>query len=305
MAGYVQAAPVQAQTGEAQIIGLTPAAAKQLMASRIERSGTEITGITLAVPVSPVLWLRTKLPASTLQAFKQKVAALPQAERATFSNLWLESVEGALYGEYLRVRSANPRQAFFKYPLPPLEVQAAGTTTETGRQSAVPKRTTALPDTLSRAKTPRTGTEIQPEERTQAAELNLPPLPKGVTGKGTKEDPYTIDISMKSGIPGPGATQLVMPLFFDIGLENSILCKYTLSAVQLKAIESQPVTGSLVKQLRGLTEVALKRSCTERGVPYEDDVLFKAEDALRRLGRNLVSFIAQIKEPELQNYFNK
>lgn len=304
MAGYVQAAQVQAQTGQAQIVGLTPAAAKQLMANRIERSGTEITGITIVVPVGQVIWLSAKLPASTLQAFKQKLAALPQAERAAFSNLWLERVEEALYGEYMRVRSANSQQMFFSYPLPPLEVRAAGAATGTGGQfmPGIPKKTAAAPDTVPKAKTPRAETGTQTGFQT---EEQLPPLPKGVTGKGTPKDPYVIDLSVKSRISGPGATQLVMPVFLDIGLGDSVWCKYRLSAVQLKALASQPMTGPLVQQLRDLTDAALENFCAKRREPYEGDVSFKAEDVLRRLGRNLVSFIEQIKQPELQKYFGK
>ncbi|MDD5339889.1 MAG: hypothetical protein PHV13_01425 [Candidatus ainarchaeum sp.] len=282
-----QAMPVQEQIGNAQALTLTREAASKLMASRIERSGTELTGVTVVLSLGEGKYLKAKLPGETVDALRQKLLAVPPAGRPGFMTAWMGRVQDAMYDAYTRATTADPATTLFSYTIPQFEAQAQPAAQQTPFRATVPVIQAAPQDTTTKA----------------PVKVELPPLPKGVKGKGTTKTPYLIDLTGKAPKEGPNVS-MVIPIPYEIvGLDENVQFKYTLMASQLKEMFKNRAS-DVVVELRSLTSQAIERYGAERGFSgASQDFVFSIEGAMRELPHGFkLAADKNVKDPELRKY---
>lgn len=284
-----------------------------------------ITGLAVSAMLlekgAPSLVLR--LPKETAQQLWDQANKQGGSDPLAFVREWMNANAQAIRQQY----ESSGRPASFKYTLLPFERPPLSETTpkktEIGKTeiprmeigtAPISKLVTKGEVRLQPVEAPAAsltskGTKEEPKpaaRRIQAAPIKVPSLPKGVTGEGTVEKPYFVDFYKKSKTKyGTGGAELIQPLALGIGIEEKLHFRFRLSAAQLKEIEGAPLTAPLLRELRGMTNGAIERFCAERGVPYEGDVYFKAENALGQVGRELHSLVAKITDPKLKEYFGK
>lgn len=288
MAGYRQPSQAQEFTGEAQIAALTAAAASQLMASRIEKKGAELTGITVVLPLGGKNYLRAKVPDDALQAFKQKLASLPAAEKGAFAAAWMAKLEESVYGEYSRVHAADPKKMFFNYPIPPLEMPASA------------------PAVLVQPKVLPTPSRVEAPPGASGKAQGVPPLPKEITGEGTAKSPYEFDITGRStATDRAGSTNLVMPIQFDVGLNRPVYFRYTLTCSQVRQMVGEARDAPFIQEIKLMTSNAIARAAAVQGVPFEGDIIYRTEDGVKQFAGKLASLVRRVDDAEIRKYFGR
>lgn len=289
------ATKVQELPADAQLLTLTMTEAAQLMASRIERKGAEISGITVVVSLGNDNYLKSRLPDDAVGALVQKIRTLQPAERLAFVGEWMSRARDVMSVAYQQAAAASPKTTRFTYPLPPLELpKAEAPTTPMGKLYApmpvIPTKTEMALDTA----------KAKPKVPLNAA---LSPLPKGVKGKGTTEKPYLIDLTDKAPREGP-KQDLVMPITYSIvGLDTEVHVKYTLRVNQVKEILNSR-SSDMSMEIRSITSQSIEHYGAERGVTGDalPDFTNSLESAMRELPGKIGAFARQVQDPKIRAY---
>jgi len=281
-----EATQVRILEAEAQLITLnTKAEVQQLMNSRVERQGTELTGMTLVLSLGGNQYLRAKLDDETVSALRGKLQSLPAADRAGYLAAWMGSAQSLIYDEYKRGTSINAGATLFSVTLPSLDI-------------AVP----AAANAFRPVQAPIIPTKVERDTSMSVQKaLQIP-------GKGTKKEPYEIDIYDKSG-DRPGTTagiSLRMPEHFEIeGLGGEVWVTYTLSAGQFRSIRDEGYKSQVYRDLRDQSMSAIEAYAKAHDAdPANPDFNASLTDAMKAMPRVLSANVNAIKDEKLLAYLN-
>jgi hypothetical protein len=310
MAQYARAQAKEFR-GHAEVLVLkdAPTAVKQLMDSRIKKEGNELVSLTVVLALPDGIYLKARLPDDALQAFKQKLGAIPAAQdKNAFASAWLGKVQIALSEEYGRASQAMPKNMpfTFNYAIPRLEAppakavpefrQAPRGSIQADARAVIPEKQQGQAPSRQKSAVVR-GTEA-------AAPREAPKLPGEVTGRGTKSDPYVVDLYLTTKEKGTVAsTELNMPILFDLHTGSEIKVVYKLSAEQLKNLKGESPQGYISTSLKSTTSAAFEAYFAERGMAFDgsSNTYKEAEGALKELRRRLVGFADSCPD-ELKRY---